>query len=227
MNCHWPACDKFSTERVGERRYCRAHALMCEDLRLQAKYSRYKPGAVMKIIFAASVLLMFAGVTQAQSMSCRALPRGNNYVEKGETISADPVDGVYVACHMETAPAPAQAKAKTVAEERTDNRPRVFLTDSQMWSSGGDRHGSSGGSHPQNAELVKTFQERCPQVVITNKMDRASFTVTFEKEGGKGLAHKGDKIAVFNSDGDAIYSASTHSLGNAVKDACSAILSAK
>jgi hypothetical protein len=40
------------------------------------------------------------------------------------------------------------------------------------------------------------------------------------------LAHR-NKVAVFNHDGDDIFSASTRELGNSVKDACHAMLSAK
>src|SRR5262249_6882084 len=42
--------------------------------------------------------------------------------------------------------------------------------------------------------------------------------------GGKGLVRRDNKVAVFNKDGDSIVSHSTVSLGNAVKDACEAIL---
>jgi hypothetical protein len=45
-----------------------------------------------------------------------------------------------------------------------------------------------------------------------------------DHEGGKGLARKDNKVAVFNWDGDAILSRSTRSLGNSVKDACDAIM---
>jgi hypothetical protein len=46
-------------------------------------------------------------------------------------------------------------------------------------------------------------------------------------ERGKGvLAHR-NKVAVFNHDGDDIFSASTRELGNSVKDACAAMLSSK
>ena len=107
--------------------------------------------------------------------------------------------------------------------QNTDSRPRVFITDSESWVN--SKNG--GGSRHQNAELVKTFQERCPAVVITNKQEKAEFTITFDHEGDKGPIHKHDKIAIFNHDGDAIFSASTRSLGTAVKDACTAIESAK
>jgi hypothetical protein len=47
--------------------------------------------------------------------------------------------------------------------------------------------------------------------------------VLLDHEGGKGITHRDNKVAVFNKDGDSILSHSTRSLGNAVKDACEAI----
>jgi hypothetical protein len=44
-----------------------------------------------------------------------------------------------------------------------------------------------------------------------------------DHEGGKSILVHDSKIAVFNSDGDAIVSHSTRSIGTAVKDACEAI----
>jgi len=40
---------------------------------------------------------------------------------------------------------------------------------------------------------------------------------------GKEGARKDNKVVVFEKEGDAIYSGSTRTLGNAVKDACKAI----
>ena len=48
--------------------------------------------------------------------------------------------------------------------------------------------------------------------------------MTLDHEGGKGLLAHRNKIAVFNRDGDDIFSNSTRELGNAVKDACQAML---
>jgi hypothetical protein len=117
------------------------------------------------------------------------------------------------------------------AQTSNGQKPRVFITDSQSWqisgSSGGSSSGfgghTSGGARPQTAEIIKTFGERCPQVTINNKQDRADYVVLLDHEGGKSLALKDNKVAVFNSDGDSIVSHSTRSLGNAVKDACEAI----
>ena len=45
----------------------------------------------------------------------------------------------------------------------------------------------AGGARPQTAEIVKTFGERCPQVVTNNKQDRADYIVVLDHEGGKGV----------------------------------------
>lgn len=84
--------------------------------------------------------------------------------------------------------------------------------------------GRNGGARPQTAETLKTFGERCPGVIMTNNKDRADYLVTLDHEGGKGYARKDTKIAVFNKDGDMVFSNSTRSIGSAVKDACTAII---
>jgi len=116
-----------------------------------------------------------------------------------------------------------------VAEETP--KARVFITDSQSWqmsgavggSSSGFGGASSGGARPQTGEIIKTFGERCSNVIVNNKQDKADYIVLLDHEGGKGLALHDNKVAVFNSDVDSIVSHSTRSLGNAVKDACEAI----
>ena len=122
---------------------------------------------------------------------------------------------------------PAAAQPPTSDAEKA----RVFITDSQSWQitgdSGGtsDAHGSRvrGGARPQTAEIIKTFGERCSQVVINNQKDKADYVVVLDHEGGKSILAHDNKVAVFNIDGDAIVSHSTRSLGNSVKDACEAI----
>ncbi len=110
-------------------------------------------------------------------------------------------------------------------------RPRVFVTDSKSWETsggfGGSRDaiggGSRGGARPQTAEIVKTFNERCPACVITLNKEKADYIIILEHEGGKSIIRKDNKFALFNKDGEAIKSGSTRSLGNSVKDACEAI----
>jgi hypothetical protein len=123
---------------------------------------------------------------------------------------------------------PAQPASATPT---SDGKVRVYVADSTSWqveggwgASNGTGGGSTkGGARPQTAEIIKTFNERCPELTVTNNKDRANYAVILDHEGGKGvLAHR-NKIAVFNRDGDAIFSDSTRSLGNSVKDACAAI----
>ena len=111
------------------------------------------------------------------------------------------------------------------------DKPRVFITDSQSWEMSAASGGSngtfaghaSGGARPQTAEIIKTFGERCPDVLVNNKQEKADYIVVLDHEGGKGLLRRRNKVAVFNRDGDAILSRSTRSLGNSVQDACEEI----
>src|ERR1700676_2841957 len=92
---------------------------------------------------------------------------------------------------------------------------RVFVTDSESWSIAGQSGGTggsyggtmAGGARPQTAEIIKTFGERCPEVKVNNKQERADYIVVLDHEGGKSfLAHK-NKVAVFNRvSGDSIVS---------------------
>ena len=113
------------------------------------------------------------------------------------------------------------------------DKPRIFVTDSNSWSTQGAAGGSngsfgassSGGARPQTAEIIKTFGQRCPQVITNNHLDAANYVVELDHEGGKGLLMHKDKIAVFvQKTGDSIFSESTLSVGGSVKDACAALL---
>ena len=108
----------------------------------------------------------------------------------------------------------------------------MFITDSQSWEMSGGGGGSSsgfggathGGARPQTAEIVKTFGERCPDVVTNNIQVRTDYVVVLDHEGGKGLLRHRNKVAVFTRvTGDSIISKSTLSLGGSVQDACDAI----
>jgi PEGA domain len=121
---------------------------------------------------------------------------------------------------------------KTNQSPADADKARVFITDSESWSIAGASGGANGayggsmagGARPQTAEIVKTFGERCPQVVTNNKQDRADYIVVLDHEGGKGVLRHKNKVAVFNrTTGDSIVSKSTLSLGGSVEDACKAI----
>src|SRR3954471_1885594 len=111
-------------------------------------------------------------------------------------------------------------------------KPRLFVTDSQSWEMvggfGGNKNASAGekrgGAGPQTAEIIKTFGEECEQVTVTTNKDRADYVVLLDHEGGKRPGQRDNKFALFNKDGDAVKSGSTRALGNAVKDACEALL---
>jgi hypothetical protein len=110
-------------------------------------------------------------------------------------------------------------------------KPRVYVTDSKSWELSGGNGGSAagfggaatGGDRPQTAEIIKTFGERCPAVIINNKQEKADYVVLLDHEGGKSPISRDNKVVVFNKDGDSIMSHSTRSLGNAVKDVCDAV----
>ncbi len=111
-------------------------------------------------------------------------------------------------------------------------KPRVFITDSESWSIAGQSGGAggayggamAGGARPQTAEIIKTFGERCPQVVVNNIQGKADYIVLLDHEGGKGALRHKNKVAVFaRISGDSIVSKSTLSLGGSVQDACEGI----
>jgi PEGA domain len=125
----------------------------------------------------------------------------------------------------------------TLAQENqkvtsTPEKARVFITDSQSWEMSGHSGGAGGafggeahgGARPQTAEIVKTFGERCPQVVSNNIQTNADYVVVLDHEGGKGFLKHRNKVAVFNRvSGDSVVSKSTLSLGGSVQTACEAI----
>ncbi len=82
----------------------------------------------------------------------------------------------------------------------------------------------AGGARPQTAEIIKTFGERCSQVMVNNIQAKADYIVLLDHEGGKGVLRHKNKVAVFaRVSGDSVVSKSTLSLGGSVQDACEAI----
>jgi hypothetical protein len=107
------------------------------------------------------------------------------------------------------------------AAQDKPSTPRIFITESASWQ----LTLGSGGARPQSAEIMKTFNQRCPGVTINNRLELADYVVQLEHEGGKGVGQKDNKVSVFKKNGDLLYAGSTAVLGNAVKDSCEAILS--
>jgi hypothetical protein len=114
------------------------------------------------------------------------------------------------------------------------DKPRVFITESQSAqltgdAAAGDVKGSlsfTGGTSPNNIEVMKHFMQRCPDVIVTANRDKADYVVRLDHAdvGPTTPFVRGNKVAVFTkSSEDLIYSGSTRFLGNAVKGACAAI----
>lgn len=120
----------------------------------------------------------------------------------------------------------------STAAQEEKARPRVFVTDSQSWELSGGFAATkdaaagriSGGAKPQTAEVIKTFNEKCPNVIVTANAEKADYVILLERDAKDSPLLKDNKFALFNKDGDAIKSGSTRSLGNAVKDACAAVV---
>jgi hypothetical protein len=128
-------------------------------------------------------------------------------------------------------PAAPQPNAAPPQSSPSDGKLRIYISDSQSWevsggwaaSNGSGGGHESGGARPRTAEIIKTFNQRCPEYVVTNSKERANYAVILDHEGGKGALRHRNKVAVFNRDGDVIFSDSTRELGNSVKNACAAI----
>ena len=114
-----------------------------------------------------------------------------------------------------------------------DSKPRIFVTETTApLATGdaavGDAKGSlavSGGSSPQNVEVMRAFERYCPAVVVTASRDKADYLVQFDHEAlnpTTPFTH-GNKVAVFDRNEDLMYSNSTRVLSSAVKGACAAI----
>ena len=112
-------------------------------------------------------------------------------------------------------------------------KPRVFITESQAVQLAGaaelgETKGAlslTGGTSPANIEVMKTFLQRCPGVVVTANREKADYVVRLDHEAVSPTTPfvRGNKVAVFDKNDELIYSNTTKLLGNAVKDACAAI----
>lgn len=87
----------------------------------------------------------------------------------------------------------------------------------------GSTDGLRPGSDPQTVEAVKTFAQRCPDVGVTVDRNKADFTVLVGHDSHRPSWRRRNKLALFDRTGSLIFSTSTRSMGNAVKDACQAI----
>lgn len=112
-------------------------------------------------------------------------------------------------------------------------KPRVFITESQALNltndaAAGDAKSAlsfTGGNSPQSQDVIRSFTQRCPQVIVTADREKADYLVRLDHEAvspATPFVH-GNKVAVFDKKSDLVYSSSTRILANAVRGACSAI----
>lgn len=76
-----------------------------------------------------------------------------------------------------------------------------------------------------STDLLKEISTKCQGVVLTDNVDRADYRLEADRAwcctpNGQS---RGYKFALFNKEGDAVFSTKTHTLRNAVKDICGAI----
>jgi hypothetical protein len=110
---------------------------------------------------------------------------------------------------------------------------RVFITESGTPQAKGDalvgdakgKLAFTGGTSPENIEVMKAFSRSCAGVIVTADREKADYVVRLDHEAinpTTPFTH-GNKVAVFNQKDDLIYSNSTRVLKSLVKGACSAI----
>ena len=121
----------------------------------------------------------------------------------------------------------------TLAVAVAAEKPRVFITESQALNltndaAAGDAKSAlsfTGGNSPQSLDVIKSFNQRCPDVIVTGDREKADYLVRLDHEavGPTTPFVRGNKVAVFDKSADLVYTRSTRILGNAVKGACAAI----
>jgi hypothetical protein len=136
---------------------------------------------------------------------------------------------IALACSATLAPLAAQTQQP--APQPPAEKTRVYVTESNSWevhsewllASGSGAGIERGGSEPQTVEIIKTFNQRCPDVTVTTHKEKADYVIVLDHEADKDFLLHRNKIAVFNRDGDAIFTDSTLALGTSVANACESI----
>jgi hypothetical protein len=106
-------------------------------------------------------------------------------------------------------PRSGESRGQIAPDSSVTERPgaRVFIT------------GAKDDAHQANA--IKIFNDRCPTAQITTAQDKANYFVQLPPTS---LKQSKNVVVVTNEAGDVIHSGATLNLGNAVKDACTAIM---
>lgn len=111
-------------------------------------------------------------------------------------------------------------------------KPRVYVVDRDEWELSGGFNGDVGSIHAgmrrDYTEILKTFVQECSQVTFTSDRAKADFAVVLDHKTWKETSWTGhqNEFVIFNRPGDVIYSGATHTMKNAAKDSCKAVLAA-
>ena len=121
---------------------------------------------------------------------------------------------------------------------QSENKPRVFVTDSQTWElqGGFPGGGTNDGDRPisvqvqngnrQIADTMGTLNEKCSDVIVTAKREKADYAVILDRPGDTNVSAniiKDKKYVVYKKDGDVIKGGSARTVGGAIKGICEAI----
>ena len=117
---------------------------------------------------------------------------------------------------------PADASASKSADDSTDKSTKPTVVKASD---------TSAKQKPQNADVVKAFQQSCPGIALSDDKKKAGYDVAFEREpGSKGVktafgltSRKTSTIEVTTKSGKEVFSETGHSTSQLVKDACAAI----
>lgn len=92
-----------------------------------------------------------------------------------------------------------------------DHKVRIFLT--------GTDQSLVYGSNVSAAEIGKSLDKHCPEVVLTIEQSKADYLLQ-ARDTGAGAARKPYKFTLFGHSGDRVFSTGTSRLDSAVKDVC-------
>jgi len=117
-----------------------------------------------------------------------------------------------------------------------EKKPRVFITDRDTWKESGWLVATNGnvaahydaGVVSEHTENVATFNKACPSVTITENKETADLALVWDRTDWNHTAWSGhqNNLALYDRNSDLVWSGATHSMTNAAKDACKAVLKA-
>jgi hypothetical protein len=92
-----------------------------------------------------------------------------------------------------------------------DQKVRIFLT--------GTDQTLGNSSNVSAAEIGKSLNKHCPEVVLTIEQEKAEYLLQ-ARDTGAGPARKPYKFTLFGHSGDRVFSTETSRVDSAVKDVC-------